>query len=507
MTYNAIVPSNINPITPLPGPTQVEGVRKLGHIALEQGRGNDAVDLFTRWTQLEPHEAGAYMALASALILMKRLAEATAVLETACSLAPGDLGMQKLLVNLLSAQGRGAESAVHLRHALVLDPGNMELLAQLCQALTNGGDAAGAMDCLMQMLVKSSRERHILQAVETVARQLQRHDLASLASRQLAALNGPPQMKLAVANIEITTFCNLKCTGCCRTVGVTGGTWKNNHMSIEGFKKIVEEMPPTAVLVPYGIGEPMLHPEIFEIIKIAKSAPKFGQVMLTSNATARKIEDFEQLFELGLDRLCISVDSLDAEIINQVRPGTDVDKLLLRLRHLARKYPGRVEIRSVVGKNNVHALPSLLTTLNEIGRMDTYFQPYDDVGNPAGCMSADERRSTLAFLQNRASNYPNLNIVPQGFTPQPGICSMPWDAPFITANGDVTPCCRIVDPKVGTFGNALEKPFNEVWTSAETNAWRESFKKHSPEMCRGCPIYAFREDPNKPNKGCACGPA
>ncbi|MDX2187686.1 MAG: tetratricopeptide repeat protein [Opitutaceae bacterium] len=469
-------------------------LRRAGQAALEAGNPSEAIDAYSRLTTLAPHDPAAHMSLAIALIKIGRKEEGIAALDTACRLSPKDARLWKLLGGARVANGQLDLASVAFENAFTINPADNDLIAQMVDVQARSGRPDNAAQWATLLLASTSHEMKLLEVLASLAAASGNQNLSRVAALRATALQTPkkPSLRLDLINVEITTFCNLKCSGCCRTVGVNNGKWSNNHMALEDFKRLVDQLPPVGVFVPYGIGEPTLHPEIFEIIRIAKTTPKFGQVMLTSNATARRIEDFDRLFELGLDRLCVSVDSLDPDLIDQVRPGTDVAKLKQRLIYLVQKYPGRLEIRSVVGKNNVHALPSLLAELNSFGKLDAYFQPYDDVGNPAGCLTSAEKRQVLAFFEANRSLYPNLNIVPQSFVPQGGICRMPWSAPFVTAKGEVTPCCRVVNPEIATFGNALETPFTKVWDSEETNAWRREFLVKSPEMCRGCPMFAER---------------
>jgi MoaA/NifB/PqqE/SkfB family radical SAM enzyme len=78
--------------------------------------------------------------------------------------------------------------------------------------------------------------------------------------------------KLDMVVVDITTYCNLKCAGCVRSILVENGSWKNRHMSVENYRKLVDDLPPATLFCPQGLGEPTMHPQIVEIIKIASDA-------------------------------------------------------------------------------------------------------------------------------------------------------------------------------------------------------------------------------------------
>ena len=65
--------------------------------------------------------------------------------------------------------------------------------------------------------------------------------------------------------VEVTTYCNLKCSGCVRTIMTDEDEWSNKHMPVEDFRKVVDALPAAKLFVPQGIGESTMHPKIVEI--------------------------------------------------------------------------------------------------------------------------------------------------------------------------------------------------------------------------------------------------
>src|SRR5262249_22034443 len=60
----------------------------------------------------------------------------------------------------------------------------------------------------------------------------------------------------------------------------------------------------------------------------------------------------------------------------------------------------------------------------------------------------------LPFPQDPAAAEPPL---------EPGRCQWPFNATWVTADGAVTPCCNLHDPRVLSFGNAFEAPLETIW--------------------------------------------
>lgn len=292
--------------------------------------------------------------------------------------------------------------------------------------------------------------------------------------------------------VEITTHCNLKCAGCARTLQTLEGKWENRHMSLHDFQKIVEDLPPADEIVTQGVGEPTLHPDLPGLIRIACSTSKFKRITLTSNALARDIEYYSQLFAAGLTTLFVSVDSFDPILVNRLRAGTSVEKLKERIRILAARFPGKVAIRTVVGRANIGTVPMILAELNQLGELEVHTHPYDDLGDPSGCLSLAECASFTQQIPTIAAPFSNLRVVAAGFIPSSDVCLSPWRAPAITVEGYLTPCCRILDKNVFNFGNTLSIPFPKIWNAPETEQWRKVFRQKSPSICSGCPWYVMR---------------
>lgn len=120
--------------------------------------------------------------------------------------------------------------------------------------------------------------------------------------------------------ISITDYCNLDCFYC-HEEGDDGGDRK---MKSNELKEIVQ------VGTEFGIekvkltgGEPLLRNDILEIVDEISSIDEITDVSITSNGTLLK-DLAEDLKNCGLDRVNISLDTLDSEIYERI---TGVDKL------------------------------------------------------------------------------------------------------------------------------------------------------------------------------------
>lgn len=127
--------------------------------------------------------------------------------------------------------------------------------------------------------------------------------------------------------ISVTDLCDLRCKYCMPTEGVK----KIDHsiiLSPEHIKEIVE------VLAGLGIkkvritgGEPLVRKGLEEIIKFIKTTPGIVEVCLTTNGQQLK-QKVKALKENGLDRLNISLDTLDASKYHKLTRVGDLTNVL-----------------------------------------------------------------------------------------------------------------------------------------------------------------------------------
>ena len=310
----------------------------------------------------------------------------------------------------------------------------------------------------------------------------------------------PPE-RLRRLQIEVTTSCNLFCQECSRTIGVREGTWNDKHLTLENFDQLIENSPPAEILVLQGVGEPTLNPELLQITASARASGRFKYITLNSNAVTRTPEYFRQLREAGLDYVCVSVDSFNAEVAERCRSGTRVPKLKRLLREIYQEF-GVIVISMVASKLNMFDLPATLEELNTMGealfptkRFTVEIQPVinyqDDTSNqPRTMFNSRELEMLRDMLAAIGDALPrlilNLNTASID-KPKPGQrCGRPFFSPFITVDGFMTPCCTSFDPATYQHTNILYTPMTEAWSSAPVNGWLKKFLDEGDDICRGC---------------------
>ena len=165
--------------------------------------------------------------------------------------------------------------------------------------------------------------------------------------------------------VEVTTLCNLQCGMCVKQNG-TGGI-PEGTMSMETFERLAPAFPHLESLVLNGIGEPLLHPQLEEFISRARDLlPEKAWVGFQSNGMLLTDERAASLVDAGLDRICISLDTMSDDSFRSIRSGGEMRGIVAAFASLNKAKMGRqgrdlrIGIEFVLIRNNLADLPEAI---------------------------------------------------------------------------------------------------------------------------------------------------
>ena len=111
-------------------------------------------------------------------------------------------------------------------------------------------------------------------------------------------------------HMELTNICNFRCTFCPSSLM----TREKGYMTLELAKKVItdlKEMDIAEKITFHVMGEPMLHPQVFQIIAYARDMR--CKVGLTTNGSLFTEENIDRLLALELDQINISLQTPDED--------------------------------------------------------------------------------------------------------------------------------------------------------------------------------------------------
>jgi len=311
--------------------------------------------------------------------------------------------------------------------------------------------------------------------------------------------------------LETTNRCDSKCQTCIRTFQTLEPP---ADLTLARVRAIVEQCPELDRVVLHGIGEPLLNREIFEIVAYLKT--RVASVLFNSDAIGLTPPRARKLVESGLDEFRVSMDAATAGTYRLIR-GVDrfdrvtanVGRLVALEREMGASRP-RVSLWFTASRANVEELPAFVELAARMGVGEAYVQRL--VFNELGLATAanalhgklqERERALLAEAEAiarsrgvalRASGLtsPLASLEGDGKAARPWSgCQRPWTLAYVTANGNVLPCC--ISPWVARdyagliLGNAFDEQLASIWDGERYQKFRRDFESATPpDPCRGC---------------------
>ncbi len=274
------------------------------------------------------------------------------------------------------------------------------------------------------------------------------------------------------AMIEVSSRCNLRCPLC--SVG-RGALSRKGDLPVEVFARLVRDLAPTVKrLALHNLGEPLLHRELPELVRIAKAAG-IPSVFLSTNLAVDVPERVDALARSGIDELVCSLDAASAETYPVYRVGGRWDVVERNLTAL-------VAARRSVARGPSVRLQFLRFRHNE-GDLDAFraLARRHGVGFEIKVASAPASEVDAWLPDDPALRRTSRE-------PDHGWCTRPYDHTTVLSTGVVVPCCKDADGRV-PLGDVSATPFAEIWAGAAYRALRTRIRtdKASLPMCRTCP--------------------
>jgi len=266
--------------------------------------------------------------------------------------------------------------------------------------------------------------------------------------------------------IESTAKCNLFCPMCPRETLY----FPPRNMQLSLFRKIIDESKDfLEFAVPYGVGEPLLNPEIYDMIAYCK---RLGvPTGISTNATVLPEQACRRLIEAGLDYIIFAFDGATPETFEKYRKGADFHKVranILTFLKVKREMRSRIFciVQVVRLKDNASEIPDLIRMWQVEGINEVRVKK-DEVHNEGTAIPGDNG-------SRPALRHP---------------CYLLWRGPmYIHYDGTVFPCCYIYPNE--PVGHAGKNTLTEIWNSEAMIRLREAHIRGdlgAYAACQNCP--------------------
>ncbi len=343
-----------------------------------------------------------------------------------------------------------------------------------------------------------------------VSRERKREIIAAIAS-------GTPTRGPVHAELDLTDRCNVACYFCNQMDVRT-----KQQIPLDRAQALIDELAEGGLrsVRLSGGGDPLFHREILQVLDHLTAR---GILIdnLTTNGVELKPEVVERLLENGAREVIISLNAVDdadyhrmmkvksgthERVLNNVRglvaqreaagaslPTVIVQFLFDRLNYT--ELPRMYRLGRELGADRVVVGPVLEIPLDRVDR-DLLLRPEEtDLLRPylADILAADRDRgllqvdfpyppwnALLAELRARLeAKPPEFRPIAPSFNEQNGQCFFGWYTATVRGNGDLYPCCMLMNPTYKPLGNLLTGPqtFAEHWTGPGFTRLRQEMRE------------------------------
>lgn len=266
--------------------------------------------------------------------------------------------------------------------------------------------------------------------------------------------------------IEIMNICQFNCSFCPKT------TRAPKIMSPERFKHVLEEVRPyTSLIYLHVLGEPLMHPQLEELLRIAKEYD--FTVNITTNGALLNEKSDILLHSDVISKVSVSLHSME----DSGQRELDLDTYMKNVFSFSEK-----AIQHNI--TTIYRLWDTNTQKNEI--LDYIKQRYPEVSltNTVSPQNGIKLEYRVFLHQANQFTWP---IQEQLSTNDDGYCLGLKSHIAILADETVVPCCLDSEGKIA-LGNLSTNSLKEILEGERSMAIAEGFRKHKAveELCKSC---------------------
>lgn len=305
---------------------------------------------------------------------------------------------------------------------------------------------------------------------------------------------------------NVTKQCNLHCKHCYRESSPDENI--DDELTTDEGKKLLQDMKKAKLeTIVFSGGEPLLRPDIFELIEYASSLDMM--TLMGSNGTLITPKLARKLKSSGLSAIAISIDSLKQEVHDEFRGKKgSLTKAIEGIKNaLAANL--RVQVNTTISRYNLDDINEIMEYAKELGALSSHMLFLVDVGRGKSMDATQlDKKEYKDAINKIIEKDLDIRIKPT-CAPQYKVEALFRDLPTvggrgciagisycsILPNGDVH-ICPYTPVRVDSI---REKSFDDIWENNEIFLKLRDFSKYKGKcgsckhinICGGCRARAF----------------
>lgn len=272
-------------------------------------------------------------------------------------------------------------------------------------------------------------------------------------------------------NFEITSVCNLHCKYCTFRSGA-----RKSFIEVPLFRKVLKEIsekwPELRRLALYMSGESLMHPKFIEILEavreIKDSNPRFQpQVYLHTNGMLWTPDMNDRIIGTGaLDRVVWSIDGIDRESFEDMRPGAKYDIVLNNFEYFLLNRPRNIlaDVNRLVERRHRNCPPDpRLAMLLRLASNVSVVEPKE-------------------LNEHKRNDWDNTWI-----GDSTSFCEYVFHSVVVTTSGQMSLCCVDYN-SLNAFGDLNHDSFEETYFGARRKMLEKMAASRRSELpgCKTC---------------------
>jgi len=287
--------------------------------------------------------------------------------------------------------------------------------------------------------------------------------------------------------------CNFKCSYCLHSLPpgkLLKKGFKKSLLDFSLFSKLVNDATAFSerfkVLILAGWGEPLIHPQIAEMVEYAKRKKIAERIEVVSNGLLLNREMSRALVKAGIDRIRISIQGLDSKKCLEMA-GVEIDYDVL-MRNIEYFFAHREKAKLFV-KTVDAALPAKADREMFCARF----------GNISDEIAIEQVIPAIRDIDYSKFHSKFSKRHCGGNADRVSVCPFPFYMSVVHPDGNYAPCCMPYLPV--DFGNVGDTAITAIWKGEVLRRFRIAHlkgEKGGTSVCRSClsPQYDIQRGDN-----------
>ncbi|PHV71348.1 radical SAM protein [Sporanaerobium hydrogeniformans] len=280
--------------------------------------------------------------------------------------------------------------------------------------------------------------------------------------------------------------CNFSCEYCIHSVPLNERSYIADKKMLElgVYKKCIDDLTrfpqPIKMLRFAGTGEPLLHPNITEMVAYAKEKGVAKSIDIVTNGALLTKKLADKLISAGLSKLRISIQGVtEKQYKNITQREVNLEELVQNISYF---YKNRKETQVYI---------KIIDCAIEKNEETLFFDMFGDI---CDTIAIEHLLPAVPQIDYKSKFNVTTHAVTQNGNKllETQVCPQPFYMMQINPEGNIVPCCAMETTTI--LGNCTEVSLYDIWNGKEFNSFRLkqlSNQKNEYPICRTCSQYRY----------------